>query len=117
MLLSRLRDKENWLSARDVLRLATRGGASVLGRDDIGQITPGKQADLALFSINGVEYAGAQADPLAALVFCVRMQPVDYLIIKGIPRIDQGRPEFDENSHVSCHNQYSLEMQDKALKN
>ena len=114
MLLSRLRAQEQWLTAREVLRLATRGGAEVLGREDIGQIVPGKQADLALFRIDGVDYAGAQADPLAALVFCTRMQPVDYLIIKGKIRIDQGKPEFDEHAHVSRHNQYSLEMLERA---
>ena len=114
MLLSRLRDQEQWLTAREVLRLATRGGAEVLGREDIGQIVSGKQADLALFRIDGVDYAGAQADPLAALVFCTRMQPVDYLIIKGKIRIDQGKPEFDEQAHVSRHNQYSLEMLERA---
>ena len=114
MLLSRLRNQEQWLTAREVLRLATRGGAEVLGREDIGQIVSGKQADLALFRINGVDYAGAQSDPLAALVFCTRMQPVDYLIIKGKIRIDGGKPEFDEHTHVSRHNQYSLEMLERA---
>ena len=51
---------------------------------------------------------------MAALVLCTRMQPVDYLIIKGKIRIDGGKPEFDEYAHVSRHNQYSLEMLERA---
>lgn len=58
------------LSARDVLRIATRGGAAVLGRDDIGSIEPGKRADIALVSVDGVWFAGAEADPVAAVLYC-----------------------------------------------
>ena len=59
------------LTARDVLRLATRGGAAVLGRDDIGQLAPGKAADLVAFRTDTLGMAGgAVHDPLAALVFC-----------------------------------------------
>jgi cytosine/adenosine deaminase-related metal-dependent hydrolase len=45
MLLSRLREKENWLTADEILWMTTRGGAAVLGRDDIGQLAVGKCAD------------------------------------------------------------------------
>ncbi len=58
------------LSARDALRMATRGGARVLGRDDIGQLAPGMAADIVGFRCDDVAFAGALADPLAALVFC-----------------------------------------------
>jgi cytosine/adenosine deaminase-related metal-dependent hydrolase len=65
------------MSARHVLDIATRGGAAVLGRDDIGQLAPGMAADLALFRVDqhaglaGLGYAGgAVHDPLAALLFC-----------------------------------------------
>ena len=57
------------LSARAALELATRGGASVLGRDDIGQIAPGFAADIVAFDLEDIGYAG-QHDPLAALLFC-----------------------------------------------
>ena len=63
------------LSAREALRLATRGGAQVLGRDDIGQLAPGKGADLIAFDLNAIGFAGAaEHDPLAALVFCAPAQ-------------------------------------------
>lgn len=57
------------LSARQALELATRGGAAVLNRRDIGQIAPGKAADIAAFDLRGLDHAGALHDPVAALVF------------------------------------------------
>jgi len=56
------------MTAREAIRLATRGGAAVLGRDDIGSIAPGKCADLAVWRTDGLELGGAD-DPVAALVF------------------------------------------------
>ncbi|CUW46946.1 8-oxoguanine deaminase [Novacetimonas hansenii] len=73
MLVSRLRDNGDdtpMMGARTVLELATRGGATVLGRDDIGHLSPGMAADLVAFDMRGIEYAGALVDPVAALVFC-----------------------------------------------
>jgi 8-oxoguanine deaminase len=57
------------LSHLDVLRWATAGSAACLGRSDIGSIAPGKQADLALFTLDELRFSGA-GDPLAALVLC-----------------------------------------------
>ena len=59
------------MNARDALDLATRGGARVLGRDDIGHIAPGMAADLALFDLRALGFAGAAVhDPVAALLLC-----------------------------------------------
>ena len=58
------------LSAREALRLATRGGASLLGRTDIGSLEVGKAADLVAFRVDGLEHAGAPADPVGALLTC-----------------------------------------------
>jgi cytosine/adenosine deaminase-related metal-dependent hydrolase len=69
MLLQRLGHGPAALPAREALAIATRGGAAVLGRDDIGQIAPGCAADIVAFDLADIGYAGQQ-DPLAALVFC-----------------------------------------------
>lgn len=58
------------LGVRGALDLATRGGAAVLARDDLGAIAPGMSADLAIFALDDVAQAGAQHDPLAALLLC-----------------------------------------------
>jgi len=69
MLLQRVALGADAMSPREALRLATRGGAEVLGRDDCGRIAPGMRADLAIWDMTGVEAAGAW-DPVAALVLC-----------------------------------------------
>ena len=79
------------LRADDVLHLATRGGAAVLGRDDIGYLAPGMAADLIGYRLDTLGFAGGAAhDPLAALVFC---QPpgVDLSVIDGRVRVRDGR--------------------------
>jgi cytosine/adenosine deaminase-related metal-dependent hydrolase len=68
VLVARGRGGPRAMTARDALRLATRGGAAVLGRDDIGQLAPGKRADIAVWRTNGLELGGAEVDPVAGLV-------------------------------------------------
>jgi cytosine/adenosine deaminase-related metal-dependent hydrolase len=82
MLISRLASPDAHLRALDALWIATRGGASTLGRDDIGQVAPGFAADLIAVNMNRLEYAGAQHDPLAALVFCAP-RGVDFSMVGG----------------------------------
>jgi len=59
MLLQRVQNGADAMSAREALRIATRGGAAVLGRDDCGQIAVGKRADLAVWDVSGIESAGS----------------------------------------------------------
>ncbi|NQU68701.1 MAG: 8-oxoguanine deaminase [Candidatus Marinimicrobia bacterium] len=114
MLISRLRESQHWLTARDVVSMATRGGAQVLGRDDIGQLSPGKCADICMFDMNRLEYAGGMSDPLAALVFSVRTAPVDYLFINGQIVIKDGFTQIKEESLISDHNRISQTMIEQA---
>jgi cytosine/adenosine deaminase-related metal-dependent hydrolase len=76
------------LTAREAFRLATRGGAAVLGRDDIGELSPGKCADLAVWRTDGLELGGAE-DPVAALVFSGPHR-VDRLYVGGEPVVRGG---------------------------
>ena len=59
MLLQRVSQGADAMSAREALRIATRGGAEVLGRDDIGQIAVGKRADIAVWDMSGIEAVGS----------------------------------------------------------
>jgi cytosine/adenosine deaminase-related metal-dependent hydrolase len=76
------------LTAREALRLATRGGAAVLGRDDIGVLSPGACADVAVWRTDGLELGGAE-DPVAALVLSGPHR-VDRLYVGGEPVVRGG---------------------------
>ena len=75
----------------DLLRVATRGGASVLGRDDIGSIEVGKAADLFMLDVNRIEYVGALLDPGSILATVGVSGPVDYTIVNGRVAVKHGR--------------------------
>ncbi|GHO84233.1 8-oxoguanine deaminase [Dictyobacter formicarum] len=83
-----LRDRE-WMTAREVLEIATRGGAQVLGRSDIGSLEPGKCADFFTLDLNTIDYAGALSDPVAAVVFCAP-QRAHYTVVGGRLIVDRG---------------------------
>lgn len=78
------------LSARQTLELATRGGAAVLGRKDLGSLEVGKCADFIAVSLDRLEYAGALHDPVAAAVFCAPAG-VDCSVVHGRIVVEQGR--------------------------
>ncbi len=80
MLLQRVARGADAMSAREALEIATRGGAAVLGRDDIGRISPGKRADLAVWDVSGIDAAGSW-DPAALLLAGPRR--VRDLIVEG----------------------------------
>ena len=70
------------LSAREVLEIATLGGARVLNRDDIGALTPGMSADIVCVPLDDIGMAGAHHDPLAALFFC-HVPRVKHSVVNG----------------------------------
>jgi cytosine/adenosine deaminase-related metal-dependent hydrolase len=110
LLLQRVSDNPTALSAREALWLATAGGARVLGRDDIGQLLPGKAADLIGFDLERLDYAGALHDPLAALVFCTP-QRVDLSVINGRVVIEDGNLlTVDLGPLIERHNRIAREM-------
>jgi 8-oxoguanine deaminase len=81
LLLARARGGPEAMTARDALRLGTRGGAAVLARDDLGSLEPGKCADFAVWDPNATVFSGAD-DPVAALVFG-GPQRVSRLVVGG----------------------------------
>ncbi|HUF38656.1 MAG TPA: 8-oxoguanine deaminase [Anaerolineales bacterium] len=92
------------MTAREALELATLGGAAVLGRDDIGSLSPGKCADFIAIDLNRLEYAGAQSDPLAAALFCAPVN-VDYNAVGGRFVVRAGELQtLDLEAHITAHN-------------
>lgn len=91
LLMHRLHDGPNALTAHEALRLATRGGAEVLGREDIGHLAPGMAADFIGYRLDTLGLAGgAVHDSLASLVFC-RPPNVELSVINGQVRAREGR--------------------------
>ena len=110
MLLQRVSGDPAGLTAREALEVATLGGASVLGRQDIGKIEAGMSADIVAFRLDTLGMAGALNDPLAALVFC---QPakVDLSIINGRIVVEDGELNtVDLPTLIETHNCLSMQL-------
>jgi cytosine/adenosine deaminase-related metal-dependent hydrolase len=90
MLVARAAGDPGAMSAREALSVATLGGAACLGRDDIGSLEVGKRADIALFARDDLHHAGAESDPVAAVVHC-SPQRVRHLLVEGRPVVRDGR--------------------------
>jgi len=99
------------MSARSALAMATRGGAQVLGRDDIGQIAVGRCADLALFDLDTLGFAGgAVHDPLGALLLCASPQAA-WTVVDGRVVVRQGQlTTVDLKPLIERHNRLALEL-------
>jgi cytosine/adenosine deaminase-related metal-dependent hydrolase len=92
------------MTARQALSIATRGGAAVLGRNDIGSLEVGKCADFFAINLNKIDYAGALEDPVAAIVFCAPLK-VDYTVVGGQAVVREGQfIKFDISEHARKHN-------------
>src|SRR5215216_7189833 len=105
LLLQRVANGADAMTAPEALHLATRDGAAVLGRDDIGMLAPGLAADLIGYRVDTLAFAGgAVHDPLAALVFC---QPanVAFSVINGRVRVRDGQlADIDLPPLIARHN-------------
>ena len=103
------------MPARTALEIATLGGAKVLGRNDIGSIEPGKAADIAIFDVSGIDFAGAQSDPVAALAFCGAGHRTKYTIVNGEVVVENGRlTKVDEIKVARNANRIAAELYKKA---
>jgi 8-oxoguanine deaminase len=113
MLLQRVHGGAAAMSAEQALWAGTRGGAAVLGREDIGSLAPDMAADFIGVRLDRLGFAGAQADPLAALLFCAPPS-VDLSVIDGRVVVEGGNLlGLDLASIVAHHN----ELADKLLHN
>jgi cytosine/adenosine deaminase-related metal-dependent hydrolase len=110
MLLQRVTENPAAMSARESLEIATRGGAAVLGREDIGALAPGMAADIVAFNLNQVGYAGAWHDPVAALLFCAPTR-VSYSLINGRVIVREGQlTTLDLLPHLERHNALARQL-------
>lgn len=90
-LLHRLQSSQSAPTGYDILKLATRGSARLLGRDDIGCLAAGMAADCFLISLGpALSWAGAQFDPLSLLGTVGLKGPVDYTIVNGMAVVQNG---------------------------
>jgi cytosine/adenosine deaminase-related metal-dependent hydrolase len=99
LLVARVRGGPGAMTVRDALRLGTRGGAEVLGREDIGALAPGKRADFAVWRMDGLELGGAD-DPVAGLVFAGPHR-VDRLYVGGQEVVRDGRLVTADEAEIS----------------
>ena len=98
------------MTARQAIEIATRGGAEVLGREDIGSLEVGKCADFFAVNLNQLEYAGALHDPLAALVFCAPVR-ADYTVVGGKYVVKEGQMmNVDLPVLIEKHNQAAFRL-------
>ena len=104
------------MGARDALRVATRGGAQVLGRRDIGHIAPGMAADLAIFDTRTLGMAGAAVhDPVAALLMC-HGEPTAWTIVNGRVVADHGRiTTLDMGPVLARHNTLARQLVSRVM--
>ena len=99
------------MTARDALRLATRGGAEVLGRKDIGQLSAGFCADMALFDLRSLSFAGgAVHDAIGSLMLCASA-PAAYTIVNGRVVVSEGQlATVDLGNVIERHNKFAIQL-------
>ena len=99
------------MTARDALRLATRGGAEVLGRKDIGQLSVGYCADMALFDLRSLSFAGgAVHDAIGSLMLCASA-PAAYTVVNGRVVVREGQlTRVDLGNVIERHNKFAVRL-------
>lgn len=111
LLLQRVKYGASAIDVNEVLKMGTRNGARLLNFDRVGELKEGYAADLAVFNVKRMEYAGALSDPIAALVFSGYNHATDYTIVNGKVVVDKGRlTGFDENEIFDKANAVSEKM-------
>jgi 8-oxoguanine deaminase len=98
------------LNARQVLEMATIGGAAVLGRDDLGALAPGKCADFIGLDLDQIGYSGGLHDPVAASVLCAPVN-VAFNYVHGRPVVEAGRVTgLDLDVLIEKHNRAAIAL-------
>jgi 8-oxoguanine deaminase len=115
LLMHRLVGGASAMTAQEALSLATRGGARLLRREEIGSLEVGKAADLAVIDLNRLEYTGSLSDPLAAVIFSGIDHSTTMTMVDGRIVVRHGRlVGVDEGKLIEEGNRLSREMLEKA---
>ena len=108
MLLQRVQNGGDAMSAREALEIATRGGADVMGRPECGRIAVGKRADIAIWDINGIESAGSW-DPAASVI--AGPNKVRHLFVEGRQIVrDWNMATLDLPKLIETQNRLALKL-------
>jgi 8-oxoguanine deaminase len=115
LLLQRVRYGSAGITADEIYGMATEGGARLLGWEALGRIEEGWLADIALFDVMKMEYAGSLSDPAAALIFCGCNHTADYVLANGKVVVAKGRlVGADEDEIRDNANAIARKLYDKA---
>jgi cytosine/adenosine deaminase-related metal-dependent hydrolase len=115
LLLQRVLNGAAALTTRQAFKMATENGAKMLNFGKVGKLEEGWAADMAIFDVHRLPYAGALSDPVAALIFCGDDHNTDYTIVNGQVVVDKGQlVGFDEEELFEKANGVSQKMLAKA---
>jgi 8-oxoguanine deaminase len=113
-MLQRLKYGSSAISHTDALRLATKGGAELMRRTDIGELAVGKQADIAMFNLDELRFAGA-GDPVAALVLC-GAHKAEHVMVNGEWRVTDGElVKGDIKALIDKQRSVAVELANKTI--
>ena len=105
------------MPARRALWVATRGGAKVLGRDDVGALAPGMAADIVLFGLDDLGLAGGMHDPVGALALTTGIRRARWVMVNGEVVVQDGRlVHIDEMELLNRANRESAAMVARATE-
>ncbi|HOE83745.1 MAG TPA: 8-oxoguanine deaminase [Sphaerochaeta sp.] len=117
LLLQRIRYGSAGLTATEAFTMATEGGAKALDFGAVGRLEVGWAADLAVWDVSTIPYAGAQSDPVASLIFCGTNHNTTHTIVNGELVVHDGvLIGFDEDELAAKANEISRGMLDKAAR-
>lgn len=111
LLVHRVGTAVDTMPPRNVLKIATLGGASILGQPEIGRIQAGAAADLAMFRLDRVDYAGGMTDPASAILFCGSGPRTEMTMINGRIVVRNGKlVDIDEEALFHRANEITRQM-------
>jgi cytosine/adenosine deaminase-related metal-dependent hydrolase len=116
LLIHRVGTAVDAMPPRMVLEMATRAGSRILGQPEIGRLVVGSAADIAMFRLDRIEFAGAMSDPASAILFCGSGVRAEYTIVNGRVLVEKGElTEMDEDEIFNKANKMTSELLKGAI--